>query len=449
MLSMSALIERLKAALKDPVSGQLLRGSGLSMAIRVVGLVIGFLSHMVLSRTLGADQYGQYAVALGWALVLVLPARLGLDNAALRLATIYVEEDRLGQLRGLIRFAAAVMTISSLIIAAALLALHAIGFSLFRGATATILLWMIAIIFPLAALGVVSVLLRAARRILASQVYEQLLRPVVLIAGCGAFALTRIELSASAALMITAVATGVALAGALLHFRTVFPNLSRHPPETNERGQWLSLSWPLFLIGTVQEVMNQIDIILLGQLASTSEAGHYAAAWRLASLVVFALVAITAISAPMIAWAHRRNDRAELARIARLNARLALAFSLGMTIFLAAIGPYALRLFGPGFDDAYPALLVLLLAGMVNAFTGSVAYLMTMTGRQQLALAIFGSSLLVSIVLNVLLIPPLGTLGAAIASASGTILWNVAMLVYVRRQFGIDASAFGFRVRSE
>jgi O-antigen/teichoic acid export membrane protein len=48
---------------------------------------------------------------------------------------------------------------------------------------------------------------------------------------------------------------------------------------------------------------------------------------------------------------------------------------------------------------------------------------------------------LVSVVLNLLLIPRLGAVGAAIASSSATAAWNVAMLVYVRRTIGIDASA--------
>src|SRR3712207_8039806 len=57
-------------------------------------------------------------------------------------------------------------------------------------------------------------------------------------------------------------------------------------------------------------------------LADTAASGLYAAAWRLASLVPFALVSLSFISAPMIATAHRRGDSAELARIDRKSTRL-------------------------------------------------------------------------------------------------------------------------------
>jgi hypothetical protein len=38
--------------------------------------------------------------------------------------------------------------------------------------------------------------------------------------------------------------------------------------------------------------------------------------------------------------------------------------------------------------------------------------------------------------------------GAAIASSSATAAWNLAMLVYVRRTLGIDASALALPIRA-
>jgi O-antigen/teichoic acid export membrane protein len=50
--------------------------------------------------------------------------------------------------------------------------------------------------------------------------------------------------------------------------------------------------------------------------------------------------------------------------------------------------------------------------------------------------------------LNVLLIPRLGFVGAAIASSSALGCWNLVMFVYVRRVLGIDASALNLRPRT-
>jgi O-antigen/teichoic acid export membrane protein len=131
-----------------------------------------------------------------------------------------------------------------------------------------------------------------------------------------------------------------------------------------------------------------------------------------------------------------------------MTARFGFAAGTMMVLPLALGGQHILRLFGPGFENAYPALLVLLIGGLGNAFTGSVAYFMTMTGRHIAALWTFIGALAVSATLNLLLIPHFSIGGAAIASSSATLFWNFVMLAYVRRNLGIDASAVALPPRT-
>jgi O-antigen/teichoic acid export membrane protein len=119
-----------------------------------------------------------------------------------------------------------------------------------------------------------------------------------------------------------------------------------------------------------------------------------------------------------------------------------------MAAFLAAIGAFALSQFGKGFEAAYPALLILLLSGLISAFTGSVGYLMTMTGRQNPALLSASAALVCNIILNLSLIPRLGIIGSAIAATSSMFVYNLLMWIHVRRTMGIDASVIAMRPRS-
>jgi O-antigen/teichoic acid export membrane protein len=165
-------------------------------------------------------------------------------------------------------------------------------------------------------------------------------------------------------------------------------------------------------------------------------------------LVPFGLVAIATVSGPLIASAYHRGDIAELSRIARLNARFASLFAVGLALVLALLGRPALGMFGTGFPDAYPALLVLLAGGLVNSFTGSVGYFLIMTGHQRSALFILSGALAVSVTVNVLLIPSMGATGAAIASSLGLASWNLVMAVHVRRRIGVDPTAIGLPFRA-
>ena len=345
-------------------------------------------------------------------------------------------------LRGYIQVAAAAVGLSS-ILAAVLMVLLASRFG--NGIPFAALVWGALTILPFALLGVGSALLRTTRRIFAAQFYDQLLRPVVLILLVGAAAVAGLALHAATALMFTAVAAAIALAALLIH-------LLRSPGAlTTDNRRLFALARVVFAqhpladhgrdAGTAQSTGDHPAWIA----GRTARSRTVFAAWRLASLAPFALVSLSVVSGPLVASAYHRRDRAELHRITSLSARIGLAFAAVASGVLLLVGRPLLALFGPEFPQAYPALAILLAGAMVNAFTGIVGYLLTLTGRQTQALLIFAGGLIVSIALNLVLIPPFGIIGAAIASATALSCWNLAMLVYVRRAIGIDTSAIGLR----
>ena len=115
------------------------------------------------------------------------------------------------------------------------------------------------------------------------------------------------HLSAASAMGLTTAAATVALAALVVELRRVFRSASQYEPRYDEWQQWLAVSLPMLMLGVVQELMNQIDIILLGQLADARQAALFAASWRLASLVPFALVGLATMAGPLIADAYERR----------------------------------------------------------------------------------------------------------------------------------------------
>ena len=430
----------------DRITGLLLKGSAVSMAVRVAGVALGYVVQVLLSRLLGLHDYGLYAIALGWALVLVLPARMGFESSALRYSTIYLEQGDAGRLRGFIVTAIVTVVVSALVAATAMTFLAGrLSPALPRSA----LLWGAASILPLALLTVLSSIIRTSGRIFAAQFYEQFVRPAALILLVAGMILAGRTLTAPTALIITAASAAIALVALVLHLRKALAPAQGARPDFTHWQDWIGLSLPLLVIGVTQELLNQLEIILLGSLGSPQQAGLFAAAWRLASLAPFVLSSLGAVSGPLIASAFHRGDQAELQRIVRVSARLGLGSGVVGAALLLVLGRPLLGFFGPEFPTAFPALAILLVGALANAFTGLVAYLLTLTGRQVPALVIFGGALVLSLVLNVTLIPRLGIVGAAIASASAVTAWNLIMWVYVRRTLGIDASVLGLSPRPE
>ena len=68
----------------DPMHRMVMHGAALSVGIRVAGVGLSYAANVLLARLLGVRGYGEYVIALSWALVLTLPAKGGFDNSALR-----------------------------------------------------------------------------------------------------------------------------------------------------------------------------------------------------------------------------------------------------------------------------------------------------------------------------------------------------------------------------
>jgi O-antigen/teichoic acid export membrane protein len=98
-----------------------------------------------------------------------------------------------------------------------------------------------------------------------------------------------------------------------------------------------------------------------------------------------------------------------------------------------------LRLFGKGFTAGATALLILAGGYLANAVTGPTGVLLTMAGKQKWELANTISMVTFNFLLNLVLIPTMGLIGAAIATAVSIATINGLKLVQVYMLFGLRA----------
>jgi O-antigen/teichoic acid export membrane protein len=228
---------------------------------------------------------------------------------------------------------------------------------------------------------------------------------------------------------------------AQLWLAQALPPAARSSLPAYRTREWLGVALPLVFISAMHLALSQIDILMVGILLTPADAGVYAAAARIGAFVIFGLIAVNGIVAPMIARLFTEGHRTALQHMVTLAGRAGLAFALVAALALAVFGDWILSLFGPAFPKGYGALLILVAGQLINAFAGSVGFLMTMTGHERQAAKIMLLSLALNILLNAVLIPVWGLEGAATATAITTALWNLAMLGYVKRRLGIHSSA--------
>lgn len=419
----------------------LARASFASLAVKVGGAGLTFLLQMVLARVLGPAGYGDYAYALTWVALLSLVCTAGLETAAVRFIGGYGGTGRWSELRGFLeRSTGIVLTLS--LAAGVLMA----GVSWILRDTLGVEL---ALVFAVAALllpvnvlqRLASAFLRGFKRVVAATAPTALLRPLLLGGAVLAVAvMTGTGVEARAAVLLNVGAAAVVLGLMALIFRRSVPEPVRNAAPTHETRKWVTVALPLLLLAGMHLLIVRTDILMIGALVGTEEAGIYTVGSRAAELAGFGLGAANLIVAPLIAELYARSEMEKLQRIVRLSATGSFLFALAVGGGLLLLGRPLLGLFGEAFTRAYLPMLILCCAQTVGAFVGSVGYLMTMTGNERsMALVLAGSAVL-NIILNWLLIPHWGLEGAAVATSASFVAWNLILAWLAGRLLGVRAS---------
>jgi len=153
------------------------------------------------------------------------------------------------------------------------------------------------------------------------------------------------------------------------------------------------------------------------------------------------LQSVNQIFSPTIAELHARGDLELLGRLFRSLIK----WTLGLTIPLAAVmilfARQIMGMFGPEFAPGWLVLVAGTFGQLVNCAVGSVSFLLLMSGREKHVLKIQTVMAVVLIALNLVLIPRMGLLGAALAGAAVTAATNLWSLAEVRTTLGIVPSA--------
>lgn len=423
----------------NTVRNRLLRGSVGGSIVRVAGLGTSFLLQVALARAMNVEDFGLCIYVLAWVNFAALLAKVGMDTAALRFVPEYESTGTRGAIRSFHRYGLKISLRNGLVLGALLTTV-----GLLSSETSGRVFWFAAMLLvPLNALSNVSGgVIHGLGRVVESQAAQQVLKPgLVLVAVAGLVVTSGLQLAPWEVYAFHGVAALTVAALLFSRVRALVPSGPTLPGDAREQAKmWRAVAMPMLFISGANMVIAQCDVAMLGALSTSTEAGLYAVASKVAGLVVLGLTAVNAVAAPMLAGFHASGDRGMLQHTLR-QAALGIFFSTAVLAALAfAFSDTLLGLFGPEYKASEHTLRVLLVANVVNASAGSVGYLMTMTGNQRAAASILGGVAAINIAANAILIPLYGAYGAAYATAFSIVVWNALMYAFCRGRLGFDPS---------
>jgi O-antigen/teichoic acid export membrane protein len=206
-------------------------------------------------------------------------------------------------------------------------------------------------------------------------------------------------------------------------------------PEPSSRqlaAQFWRFAAPRGLAGIFQVTVLWLDVLLVGALRSTSEAGVYAAASKLAMVGTLATEAVRIAIAPQISGLLARREQARAEGLYQVATWWIMTLCWPLYLGLAVFGPVVLRIFGAEFVAGGTALLILSLAMLVDLSTGNVTVMLLMGGKSSWNLLNALGALVLNVGLNLLLVPRIGIAGAALAWAASIVFENLAAIIELR-----------------
>jgi len=411
-----------------------------SLLTKIGAKAAAFLMTLVLARNLTLDDYGVFAFVSAWLLFFVIVGVAGLDTAAMRFVAQYSEEvDSVDKASMFVKWARRrVLLTASVVAVMAYLAALAMGPQ--RAHLSDSLLVTAVLVLPFLALTQFQQFaLRAKRLVGQADFVGQIIRPSIVAVLVAVATLLSVQLTSSQAMMALLGGTGLSAIAGEFWLRRAIPPVTLKPSIEQKR-QWGKAALPMLWISGSHFLLHQLDILMLGSLAGMENVAPYAVASRLADVVAFSLVVASGIVAPLISslyHSHRLHELREMLKVAGRWVSIA-ALLVAATLFV--VREPLLGLFGPEYRTAQIVLTVLIAGQLVNAFSGPVGFLLSMTGYQRGSAIILGAGVAINVVLNLWLIPVYQELGAALATATTTVFWNFSMTLFAQRQLGLRAT---------
>lgn len=373
---------------------------------RLVQLVVGFVIGAMIARHLGVAGFGllSFAIALT---VLLSPfwsasQALVVRDLAARAAPEHV----------LLGSATAVHLVATLVAAstAALTLLLVPGIVPDGGLLPSLIVLSTVVIRPLTLVDYwFQAELQARRAVLARSMALLVLTALRVLALLWDAPLVVFASLAASETVLTAVAL-------LWAYRSAGGRLSKFRIERRYALRLARESFPLLGSGLGVALYMRIDQAMLGTLSGPRETGIYSIAVTLSEVMFFLPVVLFTVLMPGMTHLFETDRDAYNAQLqAIFSGAIAISY---VTIAIAVVaGPFLIPLvYGLEYSDVIPIFLLLIL-GLPFVSLGVVQSIWTAHARQQgLALLRIGVASLINIVLNLLLLPTYGALGAAVTT---------------------------------
>ena len=410
----------------------LYKKAGGTFIFKFFGLGIAFIFQIVLGRILNSELYGEYTMYLTYSAVFSIITILGMDRNLIKEVARF--EGDVTKEKSLLRFSTQTSLLITIAVAGALFLLRRfIGFSNYG---LFLLLSMIVIRSMIAILdGYLQGKGNVVQVTLLNSVINNILKMIIFVI----LILLNVD-SLSAALfsfvlseIITIFLRTAQISNSLQIKTNSILNLS-----LEEKRTFIKYSLTVALISGIGLMLQNIDKIMISTFLDLNRVGIYKVAQNYVSLISVFVTPFIAFW-PVISKLYNENNIGQIESEMKRIVRIVTYLVIPMFFIFLFLGNDLLAIFGEAYvtNEAKLALIILAFSFLIDAISGPIGSILTMTKYAKLALYNNLASLLINITLNFILISRFGIVGIAIATGISIIANNLISIIQVKLLLGI------------
>jgi len=418
---------------KKILLGSLFKNSALTFIYKIVGLILGYIFTVLIAQKFNASILGIFTLMLTILQISTVVTRVGLDTAVMKLISAFESQSNYAGIKEVYNKSITILFITSLTSSLFMAAFSGIIAELifdksylkeFIASTALFIIPVTFFYFHTEALR--------GLHFIRSYAFLQHLSPMLL--AIIIFFISFFILGADEYIPLYAYGSSFVILSLVSFVIWMKKSGIGSIVDTVNNYTFKSLiqfSSPFFFSNSLALIMGWIDVLMLAVFCSDSEVGIYIVALKISTLAGIVLLAVNAVVAPKFSALHAQNDLIKLKEVAQSSTKLIFWFTVPIIFIVIYFSHNIFSLFGSEFIIAQTTLYLLFLGAFFSAISGSVGFILQMSGHQKKFQNIMLLSISVNILLNYFLIPRYGMEGAAIATSVSKIIWNAIALYYV------------------
>lgn len=420
---MAKIIDSVKKVFQrfDPESKNLIKNSSWVTIANTLGTIFAFIKTIVITRILGVELFGTYALAIAFIITTQEFLRLNISMGLIRYGAIFSSEGRLDKIVSVIKFSLGLSTLSALISILVLAVITFFSYSTFIKApdlTGYIIAFAIA-----NSLNFIDAISKATLKLFYKFKVNSIIQMIMDTVETGIVIGTLFIYGADLEAFFTAVIIARILNSFTCNFAAYHELSSELKPHLkskislikDQQKDFFSYIFGNSLSSSLKVFMNQGDVLLLGNMSSTSAVGIYSSAKKLAYSVLTLTDPLASSIFPQLSHLIASKDYSKIKVMIQKITAIMLIPSLIVLVTCIFLKSFLIQLlFGTEFLAAAEPFIVLLVCALQGSIFFWALPLIQSMGLIKKRFLVYLSAIIIGGITSILLIPSMQESGAAI-----------------------------------